>query len=265
MLKPLVLIGAEDIDLYLLLGHVLQVEGFDTELASNLEETVTIAVERNPHTIVLDCRPASFPAADTCARLKQDDRTKAIPVIALISPGAEKEHIELLKAGVDDAFTRPVSPAMLVDHIRPNRDESPSARTAPNGPLLTYANVELDPDGYRVWRGGREIHLSPIEFRMLRHLLQHPEQVFTREDLIGAAWQKNVYVGPRTVDVHVGILRRALKVESESDLIRTIRSVGYALAEPIEEMTDTDMTDAAENVATDAGEADSADGGSRQE
>ena len=134
-----------------------------------------------------------------------------------------------------------------------------------NGPLLTYADVELDPRGYRVRRGGRDIHLSPIEFRMLRHLLQNPEQVFTRDDLIGAAWQQNVYVGPRTVDVHVGILRRALKTGSESDLIRTVRSVGYALAVPDEEVADTNIAEAAENARPDAGDTNSSDSGSRQD
>lgn len=245
-MKSLILVSADDIDFYLLLDHVLKVEGFETCLASDLDETVEIAAERNPHTIVLDCRPESFPASETCARLKQDDRTKSIPVVALISQGAEKEHIELLKSGVDDAFTRPISPARLVEHIRANRGEAPSARSALNGSLLTYANVELDPEGYRVHRAGREIHLSPIEFRLLRHLLQHPGQVFTRDDLVGAAWQKNVYVGPRTVDVHVGILRRALKAESESDLIRTVRSVGYALAEVDDHVDDVEIEKAAD-------------------
>lgn len=257
MLKPLVLVCAEDIDFYLLLGHVLEVEGFDTDLARDLKEAVEIAGERNPHTIVLDCRPDSFPAAETCARLKQDDRTKSIPLVALVSPGAEKEYIELLKSGVDDAFTRPVSPAKLVNHIRANRGESPSMPTAMNGSVLSYADVELDPDTYRVRRAGREVHLCPIEFRLLRHLLQHPGQVFTRADLIGAAWQKNVYVGPRTVDVHVGQLRRALKAKSESDLIRTVRSVGYALADPDDEIDDTaDMAEGIEDAPADVARSD---------
>lgn len=272
MAKPIILVSAEDIDFYLLLDHVLKSEGFETCLASDVEETVEIAVERNPHTIVLDCRPASFSAAETCARLKEDDRTRAIPVVALISQGAEKEHIELLKSGVDDAFTRPISPAQLIDNLRTNRGEAPAARTATNEPLLTYSDIELDRDHYRVRRHGREIHLSPIEFRLLRHLLQNPGRVFTRDDLIGAAWQKNVYVERRTVDVHIGILRRALKAGSESDLIRTVRSVGYALAEPNDWMDDTDPVETTEEVATDAGDTsigargtESADGNLREQ
>lgn len=147
-------------------------------------------------------------------------------------PGAEKTRLKVLKSGVDDTVAGPIGPAGPADHTSTDRGESPPVQIAGNVSLLTYADIELDPDGYRVRRAGREIHLCPIEFRLLRHLLENPRQVFSRDDLIGAGWRKNVHVGPRTVDVHVGQLRRALGAKSEDDLIRTVRSVGYVLAEP---------------------------------
>lgn len=230
-MKPLVLIGAKDVDFYLFLSHVLEAEGFETELADSIEEIFTIAAERQPCTIVLDCQPDSLPVIETYGRLKEDGRTKGIPVVALIGPGAEREHVQLLKSGVEDVFTRPVLPGKLLERIRGRLDDSGPARPAGDDALLTYADVELDLDTYRVRRKGREIRLGPIEFRLLRHFMQSPGLVFTRDELISAAWKENVHVGPRTVDVHVGLLRRALKAKSETDLIRTVRSVGYAMTD----------------------------------
>lgn len=230
--KPLVLVGAEDVDFYLLLDYVLKAEGFATLLASDLEETLRLATGRTPDIILLDCRPQSYPATETCSRLKQDPQTKHIPVIALISPGAERDHVRLLKAGVDDTFSRPVAPAKLVQHIRAMFG---GPRPKSNEGQVSYADVEMNLDSYRVRRGGHDIHLSPIEFRLLRHLLHNPEQVHTRDELFGVAWPANTHVGPRTVDVHIGRLRKALKSVSDKDLIRTVRSVGYALAEEFEE------------------------------
>lgn len=163
--------------------------------------------------------------------------------------GPEKISVELLKSGTDDAFARPDSPITPAGHMPANRARSTTARTAGKLTLLTFADIELDPDSYRVRRGGREIHLCPIEFRLLRHLLENPGRVFTRDDLIGAGWRKNVYVGPRTVDVHVGQLRRALGAKSEKDLIRTVRSVGYILAKPGDD-PDDDRPDAAATGCT---------------
>lgn len=239
-MKPLIVIGAADVDFYLLLGHVLEAEGFETELASDAEETVRLAAERRSHAIVLDCQPESFPVAEAYERLKQNDRTKDIPVVVLVGQGAEREHVRLLKCGVQDVFTRPVSPARLVERIRAGPQHSVAARPGGDRGLLTFADVELDLETYRVRRGGREIRLSPIEFRLLQHFMRSPGQVFTRDELIGAGWKKNVYVSPRTVDVHVGLLRRALKANSETDLIRTVRSVGYAMTDDKENGGDPD-------------------------
>lgn len=226
--KPSVLVGTEDIDFYLLLDHVLQSEGFGSILASDLDEMFQWARDRRPSVILLDCRAQSFPNANTCSRLKQHPRTKSIPVIALISRGAERDQVRLLKAGVDASFSRPIVPAELVEHLRAMLG---TGRTVTREELVAYADIEMNTAMYRVQRNGRNIHLSLTEFRLLHHLLMHPEQVITRDELKNAAWQDNVHVGPRTVDVHVGRLRKALNAVSKTDLIRTVRSVGYALSD----------------------------------
>lgn len=226
--KPLVLVGVEDVDFYLLLDHVLKADDFATLLASDLEETLELAAGRTPDIILLDCRPQSYPAAETCSRLKQDPQTKHIPVIALISPGAERDHVRLMKSGVNDSFSRPIVPAKLVEHLRATLG---AARPVAKKGLVRYADIEMCLGTYRVRRDGQDVHLSPIEFRLLRHLLQNPEQAITRDELAGAAWREGVYVSPRTVDVHMGRLRKALKSVSHNDLIRTVRSIGYALVD----------------------------------
>ena len=233
-MKSLILICTDDIDFYLLLDHVLEVEGFRSVLATGLDETVKVSLEHAPGMVVLDCRPQSFSAIDVFNRLKEMSETESIPIVALISPGAEVDHVQLLKAGIDDAFTRPISPAKLVGRMRGILSGEHSTTSFPDV-RLQYADIEMDPTTHRVRRNGKEIHLGPIEFKLLRHLLQTPEQVFSRDELIGAAWPDNVYVGLRTVDVHMGRLRRALKTAAKHDIIRTVRAAGYALSDQTEE------------------------------
>jgi two-component system phosphate regulon response regulator PhoB len=207
--KPLVLVGVEDVDFYLLLDHVLKADDFATLLASDLEETLELAAGRTPDIILLDCRPQSYPATETCSRLKQDPQTKHIPVIALISPGAERDHVRLMKSGVNDSFSRPIVPAKLVEHLRATLG---AARPVAKKGLLRYVDIEMCLGTYRVRRDGQDVHLSP-------------------DELAGAAWREGVFVSPRTVDVHMGRLRKALKSVSHNDLIRTVRSIGYALVD----------------------------------
>jgi two-component system, OmpR family, phosphate regulon response regulator PhoB len=230
--NPLVVICTSDIDLYLLLDHVLQAERFATQLAGGVDEIREIAATTEACAIFLDRRRQSGAAAGKLRALRQDSRIRSIPIIALIDQGAERDYVDLLKSGIDDIFIRPMLPAKLVERlIALVGDQSPGVPASARGPdVVHFADLEMDLITYRVRRGGRDIHLSPIEFRILRHLLRHPEQVATREELKNAAWQGNVHVGPRTIDVHVGRLRKALLSVSDRDLIRTVRSVGYALS-----------------------------------
>ena len=230
-MRPLILVGTDDIELYLLLDYVLDAEGFRSMLATSAEEIQDVSSKQAPDAVLLDCRPQSFSCLEVFSGLRQRRETQSIPAIALISSGVGADHVQLLESGIEDAIIRPVSPAKIVERMRLIVVGKGSGLGRKNG-ALKYADVEMDLTTHRVHRNGKEIHLGPIEYKLLQHLLQAPEQVFSREDLISAAWPDNVYVRLRTVDIHVGRLRKALKSVDKRDLIRTVRSAGYALAGP---------------------------------
>ena len=227
--EPQVLISTGDVEFFLLLDHVLSAEGFTTLLVGKPEEIRQMVEERGPALILQDCKSEEPLDAEACRRLRQATEARGIPFMALVDANAVNDHIVLLKAGVQEVLTRPVSPDKLLQRIRMLLRMDRHANDSDE--VVSYGDVEMDLKKHKVFRDGQDIHLGPIEFRILRHLLENPGQVFTRDDLIGAAWPSNVYVVPRTVDVHVGRLRKALKEGSGSDLIRTVRSVGYGLAD----------------------------------
>ncbi len=228
-MKPLIVIFSHDPELYLVLSHILEVDGFTCALAGTIEETFELAADRPVRAILLDCRRNNQIAA-TCSPLKQDARTMILSVVALLAPGAETQHVALLKSGIDECFVRPTAPAKLLDYLRSrlSRCRSPGLEDE-SDVSLSYSDIEMQIKTHRVRRNGREILLGPIEFKLLRHMLQNPEKVLSRDELIGAAWPSNVFVDMRTVDVHISRLRTSLKEASANDVIRTVRLVGYAL------------------------------------
>jgi two-component system phosphate regulon response regulator PhoB len=230
MIRPVVLFGSTDADYYLLLAHVLEVDGFKVLLGRGVEEIVHLAIEHRPDAVLLDCRPGSFSASQVCLRLKEDALTTRIPTIALIGPGAESQYVDLLKAGIDDSFIRPIAPLKLLEFLRHLSAGKQKGTSAGNG-LLVYRGIEMDLEHRRVRRNRIEIHLGPTEFRLLQHLMQNPGQVYSREELIAAAWPNRSFVEGRTVNVHMGRLRKALNANNDPNLIRTIRSAGYSLDE----------------------------------
>ena len=137
--------------------------------------------------------------------------------------------MKLREAGANESFVRPLAPAQLLDFLRATLAAFPM--TAGEDRRLRFADLEMNLNTYRVFRNSQEVHLCPIEFRLLRHMLARPGKVFTRDELIRAAWPSNIFVDARTVDVHIGRLRRTLKAAAERDLIRTVRSAGYAVSD----------------------------------
>ncbi|MFB9985506.1 response regulator transcription factor [Mesorhizobium kowhaii] len=232
LMKPLVLICSQDAEFYLFLSHILEVDGFTSEPAGGAKEALARADEREFQAVVLDCGPASITGSAICARLKREPRTGSLPIIALIAPGAENQHLDLLKAGIDESFVRPIAPAKLLDCLRAKLALTKRGSNGfENGGWLSCGKLEMKLDAHRVRGNGHEIHLGPIEFNLLRLLLEAPGKVFTRDELIGAAWPANIHVGVRTVDVHMSRLRKALKEASPGIAIRTVRSAGYSLEE----------------------------------
>ncbi|TSE04613.1 response regulator transcription factor [Mesorhizobium intechi] len=230
LMKPLVLICSQDAEFYLFLSHILEVDGFVSEPAGGAKEALAKADEREFQAVVLDCGPTSLTGSAICARLKREPRTGGLPIIALIAPGAENQHLDLLKAGIDESFVRPMAPAKLLDYLRTRLAlPKPGSNGIENNSWLSYGSLEMKLDAHRVCGNGHDIHLGPIEFNVLRHLLEAPGKVFSRDELIGGAWPANIHVGLRTVDVHISRLRKALETASTGIVIRTVRSAGYSL------------------------------------
>ncbi|MBB4187300.1 two-component system phosphate regulon response regulator PhoB [Sinorhizobium terangae] len=228
--QPQVLVGSTDADYYLLLVHILESEGYRVILGSGVEEIVHLAGENDVKAILLDCRSGEDWTPLACVKLKQQPRTFGIATVGLIGPGAEGRFIDLLKAGIDENFVRPVAPSkplgFLRDHIlcRPGSDAM-----AINGHILAYAGIELNTNRHSVKRFGIDIHLGPIEFRLLQFLMENRELACSRAQLIEAGWPERRFVDAKTVNVHIGRLRRALSVANGPDVIRTVRSSGYML------------------------------------
>ncbi|HYH22405.1 MAG TPA: phosphate regulon transcriptional regulator PhoB [Azospirillum sp.] len=225
-LKPLVLIVEDEADLVTLLRYNLEKDGFRTAVAGDGEEALLLASERVPNLILLDWMLPLMSGLEVCRQLRRGAKTRDIPIIMVTARGEEADRVRGLNSGADDYITKPYSPTELTARMR-----AVLRRAAPgtSDELLQFGDVVMDLAGHRVRRQGRDVHLGPTEFRLLRHFMQHPGRVFSREQLLDIVWGHDVYVEPRTVDVHIRRLRKALNGDTETDVIRTVRSAGYSL------------------------------------
>jgi two-component system, OmpR family, phosphate regulon response regulator PhoB len=176
--------------------------------------------------VLLDWMLPLVSGIEVCRQLRRHPETRAIPIVMLTARGEEGDKLRGLDSGADDYVTKPFSPSELIARIRAVLRR---ARPVPADEMLRYQDISLDLAAHRVRRNGRELHLGPTEFRLLRFLLENPGRVFSREQLLDRVWGRDVYVEPRTVDVHIRRLRKAINGPRERDLIRTVRSAGYAL------------------------------------
>lgn len=225
-LKPLILIVEDEADLVTLLSYNLEKEGFRVMTAGDGEEALLLAGEQTPHLVLLDWMLPLMSGLEVCRQLRRAPKTREVPIIMLTARGEEADKVRGLNSGADDYISKPFSPTELVARIRAVlRRAVPSLAEE----LLRYADITMDLAAHRVRRNGRDVHLGPTEFRLLRHFMQHPGRVFSREQLLDIVWGHDVYVEPRTVDVHIRRLRKALNEETELDMIRTVRSAGYSL------------------------------------
>jgi two-component system, OmpR family, phosphate regulon response regulator PhoB len=226
MSKPLVLVVEDEAPLVTLLRYNLEKEGFQVCEAGDGEEAMVQIAERKPDLVLLDWMLPLVSGIEVCRRIRRSPETRSLPVIILTARGEETDRVRGLDSGADDYVVKPFSPSELVARLRAvMRRAQPSAAQD----LLQYADVEVDTAAHRVSRGGKAIHLGPTEFRLLRYLMLHPGRVFSREQLLDAVWGHDVYVEARTVDVHIRRLRKALNANGANDVVRTVRSAGYAL------------------------------------
>lgn len=230
-MKPIVLISSSDYGFYLLLAYILNAEGFDSILADGAEETLTGMGSEGLVALIIDCHIDGFPIREFVTEIRAAPAHKAVPIAVFVGAGNQELYLEALKTGVNEIFMRPFDPqrflsylaSLLPDKILRSGIEKSSRNT------LVYAEITMELDALRVGCKGLEVRLSPIEFRLLQHFLQKPGFVFSRDDLVQAAWPAGLFVEPRTVDVHIGRLRRTLKSILGRDVIRTVRGAGYAL------------------------------------
>jgi two-component system phosphate regulon response regulator PhoB len=230
MTKPLVLVVEDEAPLVTMLRYNLEREGFQVCEASDGEEALVQIAERRPDLVLLDWMLPLVSGIEVCRRIRRSPETRSLPVVILTARGEESDRVRGLDSGADDYVVKPFSPSELVARLRAvMRRAQPSATQN----VLQFADVEVDTAAHRVSRGGKSIHLGPTEFRLLRYLIAHPGRVFSREQLLDAVWGHDVYVEARTVDVHIRRLRKALNSDDAVDVVRTVRSAGYALDHPM--------------------------------
>ncbi len=228
-MTPLILVVEDEADLVTLLRYNLESEGFRVGEAANGEEALVLVQEERPDLILLDWMLPMLSGIEVCRQLRRRPQTADVPIIMLTARGEEGDKIRGLECGADDYVTKPFSPAELIARVRAVMRR---AQPGLEAEVLAFDDLIMDLTTHRVRRGERSVHLGPTEFKLLRHFLQHPKRVFSREQLLDAVWGRDVYVELRTVDVHIRRLRRAINNGSELDLIRTVRSAGYALDRP---------------------------------
>ena len=225
-MKTRVLLVEDDPGLTELLRYNLEREGLEVLATTDGEEGLALAQEQRPDIIILDWMVPNLSGIEVCRRLRRDPELARIPVLMLTARAEETDRIRGLETGADDYITKPFSPRELIARIRAVLRR---LRPALSGATLSYAGVQLDSATHKVYRDGQILQLGPTEFRLLRHFMEHPGRVFSREQLLDAVWGRDVYVELRTVDVHIRRLRKSLNGGDLPDLIRTVRSAGYAL------------------------------------
>lgn len=223
-MKPYILVVEDEAPLLTLLRYNLEEAGFEVAEARDGEDALISVRERCPDLIVLDWMLPAVSGIEVCRQLRRRGETRDVPVIMLTAKSEETDRIRGLDSGADDYLTKPFSPKELIARIRAVMRRTRPAVSAEN---LKFADIEMDLAAHKVTRAGKATHLGPTEFRLLRHFMEHPGRVFSREQLLDSVWGHDVYVEPRTVDVHIRRLRKALTASGYDKLVQTVRGAGY--------------------------------------
>jgi two-component system phosphate regulon response regulator PhoB len=226
MTRGRVLVVEDDAALAELLDWHLSREHFDVERAINGEEALLLARESTPDLVLLDWMIEGLSGIEVCRRLRRMPDTAKVPIIMLTARTDEADRIRGLETGADDYVSKPFSPKELLARVNALLRR---VRPALAGEQLVFEDISMDTVGHKVQRAGKPVQLGPTEFRLLRHFLEHPGRVFSRERLLDSVWGRDSEIEIRTVDVHIRRLRKAINGETMPDVIRTVRSAGYAL------------------------------------
>ena len=226
MVRPTILVIEDEEAQRLILQHNLEEAGYEVICAEDGEIGWELITDYRPDLIVLDWMMPKLSGLELCRRIKSSAKTKNTPIIMLSARSEEVDRIRGLDIGADDYVSKPYSIKELLARIK---GQIRRVRGAAAAEKLSFDGIELDMETYRVTRSGENIKLGPIEFKLLATFLEKPGKVWSRDALLDRVWGRDVYIDTRTVDVHIGRLRRALCKNGEEDLVRTVRGAGYAL------------------------------------
>lgn len=225
-MNPKIMVVEDEEPLSLLLRYNLESEGYEVEAVARGDDAELRLHESVPDLLLLDWMLPGLSGIELCRRLRLRPETERLPVIMLTARGEESERVRGLSTGADDYVIKPFSVPELMARVRAMlRRAKPETISS----VLIAGDIELDRESHRVHRNGRELKLGPTEFKLLEFFLRSPGRVFTREQLLDGVWGQDIYVDERTVDVHIGRLRKAINRGRERDPIRTVRGAGYAL------------------------------------
>ncbi len=230
MVAPYILVVDDEAALLTLVRYNLEKGGFEVGEAVDGEEAMLMIRERRPDLILLDWMLPRLSGIEVCRRVRRQADTQNLPIIMLTARGEESDRVRGLDYGADDYIVKPFSPSELVARVRAVLRR---LRPAFEADTLEYSGVTMDLAEYRVTRDGEDIRLAPTEFRLLRYFMENPGRVYSREQLLDAVWGREIYLEPRTVDVHVRRLRKSLNAGGKQDIIRTVRAAGYSLDQQV--------------------------------
>ncbi len=225
-LSPHVLVVEDEEAQREMLAYNLSAEGFRVSVAATGDEGLSLIAEDPPDVVVLDWMLPHVSGIEVCRRLRARPETRGLPVIMLSARGEEADRVRGLETGADDYVAKPYALGELLARVRAQLRR---VRPSTVGQVLSHEDIELDAETHRVTRGGAHLRLGPTEFRLLAAFLERPGRVWSREQLLDRVWGREVDVDSRTVDVHVGRLRKSLMAQGGEDPIRTVRGAGYAL------------------------------------
>lgn len=208
------------------LTYNLEAEGYDVITAADGNEAILIVREQEPDVVLLDWMLPGMSGIEVCRQIKMQNALRHIPVIMISARSEEVDKVRGLETGADDYVVKPYSVLELMARVKSQLRRS---RPAAAGERLEFGDIVLDAESHKVFRAGKELKLGPTEFRLLTTLMEKPGRVFSREQLLDRVWGRDIYVDTRTVDVHVGRLRKSLMAHGGDDPIRTVRGAGYAL------------------------------------
>ena len=226
-----ILLVEDEEPLTLLIRYNLEAEGFEVDAVARGDEAELRLREEAPDLVLLDWMLPGLSGIELCRRIRARRETERLPIIMLTARGEEGDRVRGLATGADDYIVKPFSVPELLARVRALLRRAKPAHVAR---LLLAGDIELDRETHRVRREGRELHLGPTEFRLLEFLMQCPGRVFSREQLLDGVWGRDVYIDERTVDVHIGRLRKAINRPLGADPIRTVRGAGYSFDETFE-------------------------------